>query len=241
MGGPKPPFIPSSCSFVSFVAPAKGCVHLHFSVPMPTTDMGAQHEPGPLRAHLPGAPHGRDARSTAYTSGGQRTELRPWPPKPKTAAVGRRVVSTGSAEIDKKMGGGIPEGSLILIEGSSNAGKSVVTQQLTLRRAQQRLTLRALHDREHASQPLPPDGQPEPRRHGLLPARRASTCIPCRRRCRRKRPSTAFHKLLDHLGQLRGKFDFVFIDSHDVVRLAGAGVGRRCSSSPPSRSSSTRT
>ena len=42
----------------------------------------------------------------------------------------RRVLSTGSAEIDKKMGGGIPEGSLILIEGSSNAGKSVVTQQL---------------------------------------------------------------------------------------------------------------
>ena len=28
------------------------------------------------------------------------------------------------------MGGGIPEGSLILIEGQSNAGKSVVTQQL---------------------------------------------------------------------------------------------------------------
>jgi archaellum biogenesis ATPase FlaH len=42
----------------------------------------------------------------------------------------RRVVSSGSVEIDKKMGGGIPEGSLILIEGSSNAGKSVVTQQL---------------------------------------------------------------------------------------------------------------
>ena len=44
--------------------------------------------------------------------------------------VKRRVVSTGSLEIDKKMGGGIPEGSLILIEGSSNSGKSVVTQQL---------------------------------------------------------------------------------------------------------------
>jgi hypothetical protein len=42
----------------------------------------------------------------------------------------RRTVSTGSTEIDKKMGGGIPEGSLILIEGSSNAGKSVITQQL---------------------------------------------------------------------------------------------------------------
>jgi archaellum biogenesis ATPase FlaH len=42
----------------------------------------------------------------------------------------RRIISTGSVEIDKKMGGGIPEGSLIMIEGQSNAGKSVVTQQL---------------------------------------------------------------------------------------------------------------
>ena len=39
--------------------------------------------------------------------------------------VKRRVISTGNVEIDKKLGGGIPEGSLILIEGSSNAGKSV--------------------------------------------------------------------------------------------------------------------
>jgi flagellar protein FlaH len=42
----------------------------------------------------------------------------------------RRIISTGSVEIDKKMAGGIPEGSLVLIEGQSSAGKSVVTQQL---------------------------------------------------------------------------------------------------------------
>ncbi len=42
----------------------------------------------------------------------------------------RRVISTGNSEIDKKMGGGIPAGSLILIEGQSDAGKSVLTQQL---------------------------------------------------------------------------------------------------------------
>ncbi len=41
-----------------------------------------------------------------------------------------RIISTGNAEIDKKIGGGIPEGSLTLIEGQSDAGKSVVTQQL---------------------------------------------------------------------------------------------------------------
>ena len=42
----------------------------------------------------------------------------------------RRVISTGNSEIDKKMGGGIPAGSLILIEGQSDSGKSVLTQQL---------------------------------------------------------------------------------------------------------------
>ena len=42
----------------------------------------------------------------------------------------RRLISTGNVELDKKMGGGIPEGSLTLIEGQSEAGKSVLTQQL---------------------------------------------------------------------------------------------------------------
>lgn len=41
------------------------------------------------------------------------------------------VISTGNSEIDKKLGGGIPRGSLILIEGESDSGKSVLTQQLT--------------------------------------------------------------------------------------------------------------
>jgi archaeal flagellar protein FlaH len=42
------------------------------------------------------------------------------------------VISTGSREIDSKMGGGIPLGSLTLIEGDSHAGKSVLVQQMTL-------------------------------------------------------------------------------------------------------------
>lgn len=40
-------------------------------------------------------------------------------------------ISTGSPEMDKKMGGGIPLGSLVLVEGDSDAGKSVLVQQLT--------------------------------------------------------------------------------------------------------------
>ncbi len=42
-----------------------------------------------------------------------------------------KVVTTGSSEIDKKLGGGIPMGSLVLIEGASDSGKSVLTQQIT--------------------------------------------------------------------------------------------------------------
>jgi archaeal flagellar protein FlaH len=41
-----------------------------------------------------------------------------------------KVISTGSSEIDKKLGGGIPAGSLSLLEGQSDSGKSVVAQQM---------------------------------------------------------------------------------------------------------------
>ena len=41
-----------------------------------------------------------------------------------------KEITTGSGEIDRKMGGGIPRGSLTLIEGESDAGKSVLTQQM---------------------------------------------------------------------------------------------------------------
>jgi flagellar protein FlaH len=50
--------------------------------------------------------------------------------EPARATHSKRVVSTGNPEIDKKIGGGIPEGSLSLIEGQSDAGKSVLVQQL---------------------------------------------------------------------------------------------------------------
>ncbi len=41
-----------------------------------------------------------------------------------------KTISTGNEEIDKKLGGGIPVGSLVLIEGESDSGKSVLTQQM---------------------------------------------------------------------------------------------------------------
>lgn len=42
----------------------------------------------------------------------------------------KTVISSGNMELDSKMGGGLPVGSLVLIEGSSGAGKSVLSQQI---------------------------------------------------------------------------------------------------------------
>ncbi|MBI5671461.1 MAG: flagellar accessory protein FlaH [Chloroflexi bacterium] len=41
-----------------------------------------------------------------------------------------KIISSGNAELDSKMGGGLPAGSLTLIEGISGAGKSVLSQQI---------------------------------------------------------------------------------------------------------------
>ncbi|MFC1967489.1 ATPase domain-containing protein [Chloroflexota bacterium] len=43
----------------------------------------------------------------------------------------KEVIRTGVPEVDDKLGGGIPVGSLCLIEGHSDAGKSVLCQHLT--------------------------------------------------------------------------------------------------------------
>lgn len=42
----------------------------------------------------------------------------------------KTVISSGSSELDSRMGGGVPRGSLALIEGGSGAGKSVLSQQI---------------------------------------------------------------------------------------------------------------
>lgn len=40
------------------------------------------------------------------------------------------VIESGNVELDSKMGGGLPARSLVLIEGSSGSGKSVISQQI---------------------------------------------------------------------------------------------------------------
>src|SRR4030065_577946 len=43
----------------------------------------------------------------------------------------KEFIITGVPEVDEKLGGGIPPGSLCLIEGHSDSGKSVLCQHLT--------------------------------------------------------------------------------------------------------------
>jgi archaeal flagellar protein FlaH len=49
---------------------------------------------------------------------------------PDEPIVKAEIICTGNSEIDKQLGGGIPKGSLSLIEGESDAGKSVLSQQI---------------------------------------------------------------------------------------------------------------
>jgi archaeal flagellar protein FlaH len=131
---------------------------------------------------------------------------------PTTTLDGRRTISTGSIEIDKKMGGGIPEGSLILIEGQSNAGKSVVTQQLTngalasgfkVAMYTTENTPRSLF-RQMASLSL------DVTDYFLLGA---FNVYPVPAAMSPDAATNAFDNMLAHLAQLQGRFDVIFVDS----------------------------
>ena len=67
-----------------------------------------------------------------------------------TEVVRSRLVTTGNIEIDKKVGGGLPPGSLTLIEGQSDAGKSVLVQQFIWGSLQQGLRI-ALYTTENTT------------------------------------------------------------------------------------------
>ena len=52
-----------------------------------------------------------------------------------------RLISVGVMDIDKKLGGGLPPGSLTLVDGDPDAGKSVVVQQLVFGALKERFTV----------------------------------------------------------------------------------------------------
>lgn len=129
-----------------------------------------------------------------------------------TSTDERRIISTGSTEIDKKMGGGIPEGSLILIEGQSNAGKSVVTQQL-LNGALNSGFRAVLYTTENTPQSLFRQmasldlDVTDFFLLGALNVYRAPAAVD------EGMAEHIFDELLDHLAQLEGRFDVIFLDS----------------------------
>ncbi len=124
----------------------------------------------------------------------------------------RRVISTGSTEIDKKLGGGIPEGSLIMIEGESNAGKSVVSQQFT-HGALTSGSRVAFYTTENTTRSLLRQMKSlslDVTDYFLLGA---LNIYPVPAAMTAEAALTAFDKLLAHFGRLQGRYDCIFIDS----------------------------
>ena len=68
--------------------------------------------------------------------------------------IKKDIILTGVREVDEKMGGGIPIGSLGLIEGHSDAGKSVLSQQLTYGALRNTLTSVAYYTTENTVKSL---------------------------------------------------------------------------------------
>ncbi len=130
----------------------------------------------------------------------------------ETADGARRVVSTGSTELDKKMGGGIPEGSLILIEGSSNAGKSVVTQQF-MHGALNGGFRCVIYTTENTSRSLFRQMASLSLDVTDFYLLGALNVYPLPAAMNEDAANRAFSKMLKHLGQLHGQYDCIFMDS----------------------------
>lgn len=129
-----------------------------------------------------------------------------------SVAEERQVISTGSAELDKKIGGGIPHGSLILIEGSSNAGKSVVTQQM-MHGALSSGFKCALYTTENTSRSLLRQmvslGLDVTDFYLLA----ALNVYPIPASMSPESASDAFERLLAHIKSLRNRYDVFFLDA----------------------------
>jgi archaeal flagellar protein FlaH len=124
----------------------------------------------------------------------------------------RRTVSTGSTEIDKKLGGGIPEGSLVLIEGSSNAGKSVVTQQL-IHGALNSGFRCVLYTTENTARSLFRQMSSLSLDVTDFYLLGALNVYPVPAAMTPDAAEMAFTKMLRHFSKLQGRFDVVFVDA----------------------------
>jgi len=87
--------------------------------------LGQAHEAGPVPSPAAPAKPKEEARSVLEVERIAAPVSTPTSRRP----TGPSLVSTGNPEVDKKIGGGLPAGSLTLVEGQSDAGKSVLSQQ----------------------------------------------------------------------------------------------------------------
>ncbi len=124
----------------------------------------------------------------------------------------RKFISTGSTEIDKKMGGGIPEGSLILIEGESNAGKSVVSQQLTHGALNSGAKV-AFYTTENTSRSLLRQMESLSLDVSDFFLLGALNIYPVPAAMNPEAALTVFDKMTEHFSRLHGRFGVIFIDS----------------------------
>jgi flagellar protein FlaH len=124
----------------------------------------------------------------------------------------RRVISTGSVEIDKKMGGGIPEGSLILIEGQSNAGKSVVTQQFIDGALNSGFRC-VLYTTENTTRSLFRQMQSLALDVSDFFLLGSFNVYPVPAAMSPEDAALAFDRMIEHFSQLEGRYDIVFFDA----------------------------
>jgi flagellar protein FlaH len=122
-----------------------------------------------------------------------------------------RLVVTGTSEIDKKIGGGIPAGSLTLLDGQSDAGKSVLAQQFVWGALNNSLKV-AVYTTENTTVSLI-------RQMGTLGfdvtdffLLRRLNIYPVPNAFDKDDASTVFDTLLSHIGSL-DDFDLIVVDS----------------------------
>jgi flagellar protein FlaH len=102
--------------------------------PQPAGEAGGteQKPPGDApqrRSEPPSEPAANDEKPTADDP--EKRGEKPADTDDPDEFVDERMIQTGNSNLDFRLGGGIPRGSLTLIDGQSGAGKSVFTQQLT--------------------------------------------------------------------------------------------------------------
>ena len=74
----------------------------------------------------------------------------------------RQIISTGNSELDKKIADGLPMGSLTLIEGENDTGKSVLTQQIIWGATETGNVRRSVYYGKHQQELYQADGIDEP-------------------------------------------------------------------------------